>query len=260
MNILLTNDDGIHAPGLMAVLDVLKSKAKCVVVAPNRERSATSHAISLYHQIHVQKHPINESIEGYAVDGTAADCVKFGIFELGQKNKFDLVISGINPGLNTGISVYYSGTIGAAREGLINGVPAMAVSQDRALGNDFSYGAGLVLNLFEGYLSGQLPKDVLLNVNIPALDGTKIKGIKSTNQAPSRFAEWYELQAEDQAKQIKSYALKGDIHLTAPDGTSDEEALREGFVSITPLGLDTTCHKKKIELKTWLGFNNGRKR
>lgn len=253
MKILLTNDDGIEAPGLKALARALGEKHECVTVAPASEKSASSHSVSLGQKLVVEERQKNL----FAVYGTPADCVKFALSEL-KPFKPDLLISGINPGPNTGVSVYYSGTISAAREGLINGVPSIAVSVNWNQGvrsyaptrEHFLFAAGFMVSLLEGCEKAPFSPGVLLNVNIPALPRSQIRGIKVARQAHSRFIEEFVL--EDHTDHKRVYTLAGEIEVTDPDGTSDEEVLCEGFISITPLKLDLTDYSQTPILEQWL--------
>ena len=245
MKILLTNDDGIEAPGLEALIGILKEEHKCLVVAPASEKSASSHSLTLG-----QKLIVEERAPGrFAVQGTPADCVKFALSEL-EDFKPDLLISGINPGPNTGVSVYYSGTISAAREGLINRVPAMAVSVGSKTAADFSCAASFTRFLIKGYEKGVFPRGVLLNVNIPSLPESEIQGIKIARQAPSHFIE--EFIRESVSNHQRIYQLAGEIEVFDPDGTTDEEVLSEGFISVTPLKLDLTDYSAMPILEEWI--------
>ena len=249
MKILITNDDGIKSPGIQALFEGLRPLAECLVVAPHEECSATGHSISLYKNIAVERVHLGGGV-GYAIEGTPADCVKFAVAEL-AKGKIDLIISGINLGLNSGISVYYSGTVSAAREGVINGIPSIAVSQGRAQLHDFSYGVELIRSLVQGFQKKILPPDTFLNINIPPLAPAQIKGVRIVKQAHSRFAEWFEAHPDNENGK-KSYVIKGDIRLLSPDGKSDEEVLQEGYVSVTPLQIDLTHYERMADLDVWL--------
>lgn len=248
MKILLTNDDGIEAPGLAALAEVLKDE-ECLIVAPTHERSASSHSISLGQKLLLEaRGPFR-----YAVNGTPADCVKLALSEL-RNFVPDLLISGINPGPNTGVSVYYSGTISAAREALINRIPAMAISVGSKTSNDFSFAAEFTRGLLDGYETGIFPKNVLLNVNIPALPESEIRGIRIARQAPSRFVEEFIRESESDGQRI--YRLAGEIQVFDPDGTTDQEVLSQGFISITPLQLDQTDYSAFSRLEQWFQKNS----
>ena len=250
MRILITNDDGIQSPGLLAIVQALQKEVECLVVAPHKQCSATSHSITIYDHIAVEEVDLNH-FKGYSIEGTPADCVKFAIGELAKNHKLDLIISGINLGLNTGVSVYYSGTVSAAREGMINGIPSIAISQAREQLNDFSFACKLIQDLVHGHKHHHLPKDTFLNVNIPHLAHSDIKGIRVTKQAHSRFVEWFEAH-EHLSNGKKKYSIFGNIEMINPDGTSDEEALRLGYAAITPLRLDLTHYERLSDIQTWM--------
>ena len=245
MKILLTNDDGIQAPGLQALVRQLEREHQCVVAAPASEKSASSHSISLGQKLLIEE----LTPRRFAIHGTPADCVKLALSEF-KDFQPDLIISGINPGPNTGVSVYYSGTISAAREGLINRIPSMAVSIRSRTPSDFSFAASFCQNLIEGYEEGIFPRDRFLNVNIPNLPKSEIRGVKIARQAPSRFVE--EFIVEDSVNHHRTYRLAGEIYVFDPDGTTDEEVVSQGFIAITPLHLDLTCYATVPILEKWI--------
>ena len=245
VNILITNDDGIDAPGLVALWAALKEKYKCLVVAPTTEKSASSHSISLGQKLVIEERGPRQ----FAVHGTPADCVKFALSEI-KDFRPDLLVSGINPGPNTGVSVYYSGTISAAREGLINQIPGIAVSVGSKTPSDFSPAASFTRTLLEGYEKGSFPKDIFLNVNLPAFPENEIRGVKIARQAASRFIE--EFIQERSSDHHRTYRLAGEIEVFDPDGTTDEEVLSEGFIAITPLKLDLTDYSVMPLLEDWI--------
>jgi len=253
VKILLTNDDGIDALGLIELFRALDEEHDCLMVAPVSEKSASSHSISLG-----QKLVIDElAPDRFAVHGTPADCVKFALAEL-KHFKPDLLISGINPGPNTGVSVYYSGTISAAREGLINDVPSMAVSigwkknvpLSTPFSEIFSRAASFILSLLKGRKKAPFPAGILLNINFPALPASQIRGIKVTRQAHSRFIEEFIRGNASDHKRV--YTLAGEIKVSDPDGTTDEEVVSEGFISVTPLKLDLTDFSQMPILEQWI--------
>lgn len=246
MKILLTNDDGIEAPGLQALIRELEQDYECLVAAPAREKSASSHSISLGQELVIEEREPGR----YAIHGTPADCVKIALSEI-KGFRPDLLISGINPGPNTGVSVYYSGTISAAREGLINHIPSMAVSIRSRTPSDFSFAASFCRNLIEGYEKGIFPRDRFLNVNIPDLPESAMRGVKVARQAPSRFVEEFIVE-EGANNHHRSYRLAGEIHVFDRDGTTDEEVVSGGFIAITPLKLDLTCYDTVPLLEKWI--------
>ena len=245
MRILLTNDDGIEAPGLEALCRELGGEHECLVAAPAIEKSASSHSISLSQKLLIEE----KGPRRYAIHGTPADCVKLALSEI-KDFKPDLLISGINPGPNTGVSVYYSGTISAAREALINRLPGIAVSIRSRTPSDYSFAASFCHILIEGYEKKVFPRDVMLNVNIPDLPEPEIRGIKIARQAPSRFVE--EFIADSLHDHKRTYRLAGEIQVFDPDGTTDEEVSAEGYISLSPLKLDLTCYATVPLLEKWL--------
>lgn len=248
MNILLTNDDGLHAEGMKALMAAVPKGARAVVAAPANQRSASSHSITLGQHLRVEEDVLN-GIKRYAVHGTPADCVKFAL--AGIKDFYpDVIFSGINHGSNTGVSVFYSGTISAAREGFINRVPAVALSLCSSVCEDFSGSIDIARKLMEGYLRNEIPKDVMLSVNIPPLPLDKIKGIKATKQAASHFIEEFVPEKEHEGKKV--FTLAGEIEIFDPDGTSDEEAVADGYISITPLIIDLTDYRYLKHFENWV--------
>ncbi len=247
MNLLLTNDDGIKAPGLKALAQGLKQHYAVRVAAPVNEKSACSHSISLGQKLRIEEFR-QDGLLCYGVHGTPVDCVKFALSEL-RDFRPDLIISGINQGANTGVSVYYSGTISAAREGLINGIPAMAVSLCSKTCQNFSSAVLIAQQLTEAYRVSSLPRHVVLNVNVPPLLPGEIAGVKITKQAASRFIEEFVKEEERDGKRV--YTLAGEIELMDPDGTSDEEAVSGRFISVSPLKLDLTAYDALEVLRNW---------
>ncbi len=255
MNILLTNDDGLHAPGLQALKKMLAETENVLVAAPANEKSASSHSISLGQKLRVEEiHDQQKNLRQFAVHGTPADCVKFALSEL-KDFKPDLIVSGINQGANTGVSVYYSGTISAAREGLINHVPSVAVSLCSKTYADFSAALTITRKITDGYAAGLFARNVLLNVNVPPLVWADIRGVKITKQAASRFIEEFIHTKQHDGKRV--YELAGEIELYEQDGTSDEEAISDRFISITPLKLDLTDYEAMTALNQWLDQQPG---
>jgi 5'-nucleotidase len=248
MKILITNDDGVHSEGIKALMESVPSGVEAYVCAPASERSAASHSISLGQKLRI------EEVRGfrfpvYGIHGTPADCVKFALG--GLKNfKPDLVMSGINHGSNTGISVFYSGTISAAREGFINKVPAVAVSLCGSTFRDFTACMEISRKIMEGYQQNLFPKDVMLTINVPPLPMEKILGVKITKQAASRFIEEFVPEKEHEGKKV--FSLAGEIEVLDADGTSDEEAIAQGYISITPLKIDLTEYQAIPYFKNWL--------
>ena len=245
VKILLTNDDGIEAPGLTALWTALREEHECLVVAPASEKSASSHSISLGQKLVIEERGPRQ----FAVYGTPADCVKFALSEI-KDFRPDLLVAGINPGPNTGVSVYYSGTISAAREGLINRIPGMAISIASRTPTSFSFAASFAALLLEGYEEGIFPPGILLNVNLPPFPEAEIRGVKIARQASSRFVEEFIKESSNGHRRV--YRLAGEIEIFDPDGTTDEEVLAQGYIVMTPLQLDVTDYSAMPLLENWM--------
>lgn len=247
MRYLLTNDDGIYARGLSALRRELSRDAECLIVAPEIEQSAVGHAITLLRPLMVRRVKKDGEFYGHAVLGTPADCVKLGIREL-SGGPIDLVVSGINRGANVGINVLYSGTVSAATEAAILGVPAMAVSLDTHRDADYTVAARLARRLASWMTGNGLGRGVALNVNVPALPEDQIRGIVVARQGRARLMESFERRVDP--REHEYYWLAGETRLAAdeePD--SDASALRRGMVTITPIDYDLTCHPCLDDLK-----------
>lgn len=248
--ILITNDDGIAAPGLQALFDALSDMAEVMVVAPSGEMSAVGHAITLSDPLRVWEFEKNGRLFGYAVKGTPADCVKVAYWALlkGRK-KWDLVISGINQGANTGIDIIYSGTVSAATEGAILGIPSFAISLATYHRPDFTVAAEFARRMAERILERGLPPGVYLNVNVPALPKEQIRGVRVTRQSLAVYEERYEARRDPRDRVY--YWLTGQKVGVEADREVDEQAVRQGFISITPLHYDLTHYEALRELQHW---------
>jgi 5'-nucleotidase len=232
MNILVTNDDGIFADGLRALVKELKNMAQVVVVAPDRELNAIGTAISLYQPVRAKKvTPVIAGVESYAVEGTPADCVILALEKL-VKDKVDLVISGINRGTNLGDDVLMSGTVGAALHGSLHGLPTIAISV--ALGDNLYLddAAKLAALLARKIDSQFLPANICLNVNLPNLPREKIKGVKITHPASKSHTDIVEERYD--GKRQYYWFVRQKVN-KAVDEKTDSWALEQGNISITPL-------------------------
>ncbi len=249
MRILLTNDDGFDAPGIVALRKSLGTCHELLVAAPEAERSAAGHAITLADPLRVDERRAGRRLIGWAISGTPADCVKIAVGSLLAAPP-DLVVSGVNRGANVGVNVLYSGTVSAATEAAILGFPAMAVSVGGAPGN-FMPAASIARRLIERIPFGTLPPGVLLNVNIPDLPRSRIRGIRVTRMGGCRMTEWFDRRVDPGGRAY--YWLSAQS--TADDGGLNEEiddgALRAGFVSVTPLHPDLTAHALLAEARRW---------
>ncbi len=248
LKILLTNDDGIHAPGLWALYHALEVSHLPIVVAPDRERSAVGHGITLHDPLRAHRVVVNGGDEGWSVTGTPADCVKLAMIELLDERP-DLVISGINPGANTGVNMHYSGTVAAAKEASLYQVPAIAVSVQHGESPPFEAAGLFIRRLVPVVWSKGLPAGVFLNVNIPDLPEDKILDVKITHQGCDLYDECFE-KRRDPRNRI--YYWQGyESQPTYSRSDSDGAVFAAGRISITPARCDMTDYDMLEELKTW---------
>ncbi|MBK5099509.1 MAG: 5'/3'-nucleotidase SurE [Desulfobacteraceae bacterium] len=247
MKILLTNDDGIHAPGLFALYDALKSDYDLDIVAPESEMSAVGHAITLTSPLRVQEVRKNGVFFGYAVTGTPADCVKIAVQELIERPP-DIVLSGINPGANVGVNVLYSGTVSAASEGAFLGIPSAAISLNTRQNPDFRFAARFSKEVIRFLIQSKLKKGTALNVNIPALPPEKITGVCVTRQGTSRFEEHFERRNDPRGNVY--YWLTGETPVGNGSPDTDSMALKENKITITPIHYDLTCPEELERLRS----------
>ena len=244
MHILLTNDDGFQAKGLRALYEAISVHHKVTVVAPETEQSAIGHAITVADPIRVRE-ITNMEFNGFAVRGTPADCVKLAVLELLQEPP-DLVISGINHGANLGVNVLYSGTVSAASDAAILGFPAIAFSQEY-LGDkntSFEVAAHFARRLVDIYPELQMPRNVLLNVNIPHLPQDFIKGVRFVRQSNARLAERFEKRMDPRGSMY--YWQVGETMDFRSEKDTDVLAMTDGYITITPLGHDLT-HQEEVK-------------
>jgi len=239
--ILLTNDDGLASPGLAALVEALRGWAELVVVAPREERSAVGHAITLTGILEAERVPFDGVAEAYAVDGTPADCAKLATRALFADAPPVLCVSGLNRGPNVGVNVFYSGTVGAALEAVVNGVAGIAVSKDHGDTLSPRDAAVVAVPIIREALRRGLPAWHALNVNVPDLSAGEVRGVKVTRQGVSGFDERYRELAGEDGSSRRRFRLEGEMRLREPDGMTDAEALAEGWVSVTPIALDLTA-------------------
>ncbi len=245
MNILVTNDDGINAPGINILAEALSDLGEVAVVAPDRERSAVGHALTLHHPLRATK--VYENV--FSVDGTPTDCVNLGIHSL-LSRKPDIVISGINRGGNLGDDVTYSGTVSAAMEATLMGIPAFAVSLvTDAEGTNYPAAASFAARLADTILKNGLPKDTFLNVNIPDLSADCLLSPLITSQG-KRLYEGMIINKVDPRGRDYYWIGSVDLNFLDIEG-SDYAAISRGHISITPLHLDLTNYNSLAQLKGW---------
>lgn len=237
MRLLLTNDDGAYAPGLKALHQALSQEHEVWVVAPETEQSAVGHAITLADPIRVHPLTAESGMQGWAVIGTPADCVKLAVRQL-LPQPVQMVISGINQGANVGVNVLYSGTVSAATEGAILGLGAISVSLATHHPADFSLAARVTARLVAAWAGLAVPPGVSLNLNVPSLPAGQIKGVRFTRQSTAALRETF-LERRDPRGHVY-YWQAGEEMSTEGDGRTDYPALLEGYVTITPVGHDLT--------------------
>lgn len=231
--ILVTNDDGVFAPGLAALAQELQQVGRVVVVAPDRDNSAASHSLTMQRPLRVK------AIEAdrYSVDGTPTDCVILAVGKILKRNP-DLIVSGINPGPNLCDDVSYSGTVSAATEGTMLGIPSFAVSLAGEEPCNYQQAAQLAGRLARKILKHGLPPDTLLNVNVPAGEAENISGIKFTRQGRRRYEG--SIKETNDPWGRNHYWIGGGTPTLDTGANTDAQAINDGFISITPLHLDRT--------------------
>jgi 5'-nucleotidase len=248
MQVLLTNDDGIHAPGLWALQRAFSARHQVTVVAPDRERSAVSHGITLHQPIRFEKIRVNGGPPGFAVNGTPADCVKLGLAEL-LDTPPELVVSGINPGANVGVNVNYSGTVAAAKEAAMAGIPAMAVSIIAPGDRHVDAVARFAESLARRVMAWGLPGGTFLNVNFPDLPMDEIRGVRWSRQGTGVFAQHFEKRRDPRDRTYYWQGCDGQTGYDQPD--IDGAALVDRYISITPIKCDMTDYDTLMELARW---------
>ncbi len=246
--ILLTNDDGINAPGLFALYESIRTMGDVTVVAPDTEMSAVGHAITLTDPLRVEKINKRGEFFGYAVSGTPADCVKIAVWAL-LDEKPDLIISGINLGNNTGISIIYSGTVSAATEGTILEIPSFAISLVAYRNPDFRYAAKFAKKMATIVLEKGLPVGTLLNVNVPNVKEEEIKGVLVTRQGKAVYREHFDKRTDPWGRSY--YWMAGEKVELEEEEFVDDSALKNNQISITPIQFDLTDYANLDLLKSW---------
>ncbi len=242
--ILISNDDGVYSEGLRVLARRLKQIGRVVIVAPDQERSAASHALTLHRPLRVKK--ISQDV--YAVDGTPTDCINLGINEI-LKQRPDIIISGINHGGNLGDDIHYSGTVSAALEGGIMGVPSIAISVVARERFRFEAAAEFAVKLVKKLLGDELPCGIILNVNVPNLPASQIKGYKITSQGKRNYGNIIVEKMDPRGK--KYYWIGGDEAGFEDIPETDCNAVAEGKISITPLRVNMTDRPSLNSLKRW---------
>lgn len=247
--ILVTNDDGVEAPGLRKLIEFMRKLGNVYVVASDRIMSGTGHAITVRTPLRVRELHKEAGYEEYVCDGTPVDCAKLGI-EVVIGHKPDLLVSGINHGSNASINVIYSGTMAAVLEGCIDDVPSIGFSLlDYSFKAEFNHCEPYVQKIAGNVLEHGLPTGICLNVNIPAVDGKEIRGIKVCRQAKARWVGKFDAR-RDPAKR-DYYWLTGHFENKDEGEDTDQHALENNFVSVVPVHTDLTAHHAISELNNW---------
>jgi len=249
VNILITNDDGIHADGLFALKNSLSELGTVWIVAPDRPRSACGHSITLHKPLRVNKVRLQDGSDGFACSGTPSDCVSLGILGV-IEGPIDLVVSGINRGPNLGWDLTYSGTVSAAMEGAILGIPSIAASVD-SYNEDVSFdcAAKFVAFLAKEVLSRGLPSDVLLNVNVPPIPESEIRGVEVTRQGKRRYFGTVHKRIDPTGRAY--YWLGGNTNTEGLEEGTDVKAVADHKISVTPVHLDLTSYSSLGDLSSW---------
>jgi len=242
--ILLTNDDGINAPGLTAAYEGLAGLDDVMVVAPDMEQSGVAHSITIHTPLRIRK-VLRDSHEFYAVNGSPADCIKLAVFELIERLP-DAVVSGVNYGANVGVDTLYSGTVAGALEGAMLGVPSFAFSLDYREQLDFSSASGVVRDIYNHFIGRPLPAGSLLNVNIPALPAAELRGVMITRMSGASYVESYEKRVDPRGNAY--FWITGSLEDAERQPGTDINALANGFVTVTPLHYDLTEYRVAEQL------------
>ncbi len=248
LSILISNDDGIDAPGIYALAQEVKKVAAVTVVAPDKQQSAVGHAITMNYPLRAMPFRKNDEFFGHAVVGTPVDAVKLGV-RLLLKTPPDMIISGINHGSNTAINIIYSGTVSAATEGTILGIPSIAVSLTTYQEADFSYAARFAARLAVLVADKGLPEGTLLNVNVPAVPEDQIRGVMITKQGSSKWYDIFDVRRDPANREY--FWLTGRMEVTDTDPDTDQLAIRNNFISITPIHYDLTNRELAKSMSEW---------
>ena len=247
--ILVTNDDGVSAKGIQSLAKAMVPHGDIVIIGPDSPQSGTGHAITINHPLRLHESGLFDGQQAYACTGTPVDCVKLGIYEVLHR-KPDLLVSGINHGANTSTNVLYSGTMSAAVEGAMEGIPSIGFSLDCFDHDaDFSIAMEVVSNVVEGVLKNGMPKDICLNVNIPYVDKVDFKGIRVCRQAHAFWADRFD-KRHDQFNR-PYYWLTGEFSDQDKSKDTDLFYIAQGYATIVPTQFDMTSHKHVESIEKW---------
>lgn len=251
MHILVTNDDGVQAPGLLTLAQEMRTLGRVTVLAPDRNWSASGHVKTMERPLRVRTVKLADGTPALTSDGAPSDCVALALLGVVQE-KVDLVVSGINPNANIGHDVTYSGTVTAAMEAVIAGVPGIAVSLDSKPGQselDYTPAARAAARLAAHVLKEGLPQGILLNVNVPHLPEAEIRGLRVTRQGLRVYRDALDERRDPRGRPY--YWIGGDWPTGINEEGTDFWALQMGFISVTPLQLDLTARELLPRLRAW---------
>jgi len=247
--ILITNDDGIHAPGLRYLIETMRPLGNIVVIAPDKPQSAMGHAVTIQSPLRIHTITKSTSYSEYSCNGTPADCVKLGEKVI-LRGKPNLIVSGINHGSNASINILYSGTMAAVIEGAMENVPSIGFSlNDYTHDADFSHCGKIITSLATQVLGNGLPDGICLNVNIPAMNGSPISGIRVTRQAKAFWKENFDERIDPHQRDY--YWLQGEFVTTDTNDDNEYWAINNNYVSVVPVQIDLTAHHMISEIKNW---------
>ena len=250
MKIILSNDDGIYSEGLLVLAETLAGENEVTIIAPERERSAISHAITLREPIIIKKKELVPNVKAYAATGTPADCMKIALLSFCDQP--DCVAVGLNPGSNLSTDIVYSGTVAAASEANMLSVPAFAFSMDDSKDGKFYFetGAKAAKEMLSKLDLKAAPKGVFLNINVPNVPFEEIKGYKLTTLGKTKFHERYLHRTDPGGNDY--FWISGVLLPDDEDANSDYLAIKQNFISVTPLNSNFTSEPKTEEVKVWL--------
>jgi 5'-nucleotidase len=251
-HILVTNDDGVTAPGLLALAQEMRNLGKVSILAPDRNWSASGHVKTMHRPLRVKEIQLSDGSLAYASDGAPSDCVALAL--LGYiEEKIDLVVSGINPHANIGHDVTYSGTVTAAMEAVIGGIPGIAVSLDSPENHlgllEYGPAARAALRVATKLLERGFPPETVINLNVPYLEDDQIKGVRFTRQGLRLYRDQLDRRKDPRGKPY--YWIGGEAPTGVPEEGTDFGAIKAGYISITPLKLDLTAHQTLETLRDW---------
>lgn len=248
--ILVTNDDGIFAPGIRTLVEEMLPFGRVLVVAPDKPQSAMGHAITIHSFLRLNRVDLMDGAEAWSCSGTPVDCVKLAIYKLLGGSKPDLLVSGINHGANISINVLYSGTMSAAVEGAMEGIPSIGFSlMDHGMEADFAHVRPVVRTVTRNTLGHGMAPGTCLNVNVPRHTGVPLKGVRICRQARANWEDEFETRLDPGNKEY--YWMRGEFRSQENGEDTDVWAVENGYASLVPVQFDMTAHHAMAQLNTW---------